>query len=210
MKQTNPEPDRDDRTDETTNAVQHDPLADKYFQAIRNFVNRELEFAKARLASTGSLTMDSLFRAVERELMATYGGKAGDAVAVTYSRAYLKALLLELHNAKNRLAATTSTPAQPAAESTPEAAEAEEALAKRPEDEGEKGAERTHPYGLTAEEIRERYGVPRTTLQSWQEKDDVPNGPLWGQTKKDSGPSHKLYYPEDWVKKRVGNWKKSS
>ena len=113
MKQPNPKPDRDDRTDETINAAGHDPQADNYYQPIRNFVDRKLRFAEIRLAETGGATTDALSQAVEAELMKSLGGKTGDSIARAYALAYLEAKLVKRHEAKGRLAATTSAPSPP-------------------------------------------------------------------------------------------------
>jgi len=59
---------------------------------------------------------------------------------------------------------------------------------------------------LNAKEIEDTHGVPRTTLQAWQQKDDVENGPLKGKLIKTPGRAHTLYYPEDWVIERIKTW----
>jgi len=59
---------------------------------------------------------------------------------------------------------------------------------------------------LNAKEIKDKYGVPRSTLQAWQQQDDVPKGPLDKKLKKAPGRAHTLYYPEKWVIKRHKTW----
>ncbi len=59
---------------------------------------------------------------------------------------------------------------------------------------------------LNAKEIDKKYQVRRPTLQNWQNKDDVPNGPLAGRLVKAPDSTHTFYYPEEWVKERVKTW----
>jgi hypothetical protein len=59
---------------------------------------------------------------------------------------------------------------------------------------------------LTAADINEQYHVPGPTVQGWRKRDDEPGGPLEGRLVTATDSSHRLYYPEDWVRLRVNNW----